>query len=283
MLSSEYYDYYFYGYNIQWQQARVKEYCSHNQYETGRFRWKQLLYEDKHKVIFCSVPKAGCTTMKTMFALLQGLFTLNQLQDENMIKHANHLSGVYSLFSSYQLHRLKNYFKYTVVRNPLERIVSAYREKIARKISSQNYQILQKKILQHSGNKNSQFPSFSEFIDYLLHSKLSDAHFMPTTELCDPCQIKYDFYVNFKTMNQDVDSLLSLLNIPQEYYFNNITYASVLMPKSTHYNSSVIIDHFYQLSHDQRMKFFKEWSKELEFYETIYPGDIGTYISKLIQ
>ena len=84
-------------------------------------------------------------------------------------------------------------------------------------------------------------------------------------------------------MNQDVDSLLSLLNIPQEYYFNNITYASVLMPKSTHYNSSVVIDHFYQLSHDQRMKFFKEWSKELEFYETMYPGDIGTYISKLIQ
>ena len=152
-------------------------------------------YEDKYKVIFCSVPKAGCTTMKTMFALLQGHFTLNQLQNENMVTHANHLRKVYSLSDSSQFHQrqIKNYFKYIVVRNPLERIVSAYHEKIARKRVPQHYQILQKKILQQYGNNSSQFPSFSEFIDYLLHSKPSDPHFMPTTKLCDPCQIKYDF------------------------------------------------------------------------------------------
>ena len=230
-----------------------------------------MLYEDKHKVIFCSVPKAGCTTMKTMFALLQGHFTLNQLQNANMVTHANHLRKVYSLSDSSQFHQLQNYFKYIVVRNPLERIVSAYHEKIARKRHSQYYQILQKKILQQYGNNNSQFPSFSEFIDYLLHSKPSDPHFMPTTTLCDPCRIKYDFYVNFKTMNQDVHSLLRLLNIPQEYYFNNIMHASALI-NSLQFVSR--FDHFYQLSHDQRMKFFKEWSKELEFYETIYPGDV---------
>ena len=98
-------------------------------------------------------------------------------------------------------------------------------------------------------------------------------------EICDPCQIQYDFYANFKIINQDVDSLLQLLNIPREYYFNNFKHPEALMPRSIHYNSSVVIDHFNQLTSDQRMRLFKELAEELEFYESMYPGELEIYNS----
>ena len=251
-----------------------------------------MLYEDKHKVIYCSVPKTGCTTMKTMMILLQGLFTLDQL-NKTIVTHEEHLCKAFKLCrgsSSLQPcyepknnsdYLIKKYYKFVVVRDPLERFVSAYHNKFKSKECENRYQNLQKKILQFYRNNNTQFPSFSEFFGYVFHTKLhsSDRHLIPVTGLCGPCQIKYDFYVNFRILKEDVRSLLQLLNIPQEYFFNNIKHKKSLMPKSIHYNSSIVIDHFNQLSHDQRMTFFKEFSNELEFYEAIYPGDLDIYHS----
>ena len=94
----------------------------------------------------------------------------------------------------------------------------------------------------HEGKYKIEFPSFSEFVGYVFHTKLhsSDRHLIPVTGLCGPCQIKYDFYVNFRILKEDVGSLLQLLNIPQEYFFNNIKHKMPLMPKSIHYNPLLI-------------------------------------------
>ena len=74
--------------------------------------------------------------------------------------------------------------------------------------------------------------------------------------------MKYNFYANFKILNQDVDSFLQLLNIPREYYFNNIKHLEALLHRSIRYNSSLVIDYFYQLSSDQRIKCFEELAEE---------------------
>ena len=278
---------------IQWQQTQLEDYCSHYG-QTGSVHWNHMLYADKSKVVYCYVPKTGCTQMKTMIVLLQDLYTMKQLNN-TIVTNAKYLSRVRTMcidkrHPCYQpkdnvSYLLNNYYKYVVVRDPLERLVSAYHNKLTTKDTFIDYRKLQKKILQYYRNDStvlqSEFPSFSEFIGFLLHSKESfDKHFIPVIELCDPCQIKYNFYVNFKITNHDVDSIMHLLNIPREYYFNNIKHEEPYMAKSIHYNSSVIIDHFNQLSHDQRMRFFKEWTKELEFYDTIYPGELDIYRSK---
>ena len=250
-----------------------------------------MLYEDTHKVIYCSVPKTGCTSMKTMMVLLQGLFTLDQL-NKTKVTHEDHLLKALKLCRDNSIqpcyqpknntdYFIKNYYKFVVVRDPLERFVSVYHDKFASKESESGYQKLQKQILSYYGNYTTEFPSFPEFFGYVFQTKLhsSDKHLIPATELCGPCQIKYDFYVNFRILKEDVGSLLQLLNIPQEYFFNDIKHQESLMPKSIHYNSSIIIDHFNQLRPDQRMRFFTEFSNELEFYEAIFPGDLDIYHS----
>ena len=97
-------------------------------------------------------------------------------------------------------------------------------------------------------------------------------------EICNPCRMKYNFYANFKILNQDVDSFLQLLNIPREYYFNNIKHLEALLHRSIRYNSSLVIDYFYQLSSDQRIKCFEELAEESN-YESMYPGELEIYKS----
>ena len=46
--------------------------------QTESVHWNHILYEDKSKVVYCYVPKTGCTQMKTMIVLLQGLYTMKQ-------------------------------------------------------------------------------------------------------------------------------------------------------------------------------------------------------------
>ena len=275
---------------IQWQQPQLEEYCSHYG-KAGKVRWNHLLYEDNHKFVYCTVPKIAGTTMKTMMVLLQGLYTMDVF-NSTIVTYQKHLHNVRSMCinqmsggacdkpkAEYK-YWLNNYYKFMLVRDPLERIVSAYHNKLTTIINHPYDLVMQKMILQYYNDSNSQYPSFSQFVGFFIYSRKSlNHHFVPMIEICDPCQIQYDFYANFKIINQDVDSLLQLLNIPREYYFNNIKHLEALMPRSIHYNSSLVIDHFNQLSSDQRMRLFKELAEDLEFYESIYPGELEIYKS----
>ena len=84
--------------------------------------------------IFSGAPMhiaVGCSNWKRMFAVLQNLTepTNPRLRPPESI-----LSGVdnlYQLSPSEREERLRSYFKFVMIRNPLERIVSVYRNKVS--------------------------------------------------------------------------------------------------------------------------------------------------------
>lgn len=62
-------------------------------------------------------------------------------------------------------------------------------------------------ILQKS-SKLPKWPLFSEFVDYLLDEMNKtnpkvDMHWIPITQFCTPCLIKFDIIAKFETLNQD--------------------------------------------------------------------------------
>ena len=275
----------------------MKQFCSQHRSLKSNHKYQKkvlqhLLLDDVHKVIYCFVPKAGCTVMKTAFLMLQKLYTLEELEKSINVTHKDYLIKTKSLCysagnptnnltlpcdtpDSLIKYKLKTYYKFMIVRNPLERLHSAFNEKLTTSTSPELYQSMQRFILQYSNDRTNQFPTFNQFINAFVNStnKVSnDRHFLPMIEICNPCLIKYDFYPDFANTVHDIEKMFKLLKIPKEYYFNRVKHAPLIMPHAHHhYNDGKLTESYNQLQSDIRDQLLKRYSLELEFYRTLYP------------
>ena len=184
-------------------------------------------------------------------------------------------------------HRLQTYYKFMIVRNPLERIVSGFRNKIEPPLKFKKQdkfpESVKKEILQQhrpaellywqqTTAKQQLFNisvSFQEFIRYLIERKKStiNEHFLPSMDICHPCLIKYDFYGNFKNISHDARSLIERFKTNPKFYRD----------ESLHNNSektSRFLERYYSmLSHRDKVQLLGAWYDELVFYYTLYPSE----------
>ena len=242
-----------------------------------------LLYDDSKRIIFCYVPKAGCSNWKRMFAVLNGTEQASNLNRSkpHILKNVNKLEH---LSKEERDKRLKTYFKFAFVRNPFERIVSAYRNKIAVPIHYTNREHWPDDILYHilrtynqeKYNKWAQtnfssifyFPSFQNFAQYLVDVNLDllNEHFQPFLNLCHPCAVNYNFIGNFYHLPQDAYYILDFLRIPHDYYLNR--------PGHTTYNtSSLVLKYYNELPGSLKLKLMHKFSHELIMYYQLFPTE----------
>ena len=62
-------------------------------------------------------------------------------------------------------------------------------------------------------------PTFEEFIHFMEMFPLTfyNEHFKPSLELCSPCAINYDLFLNFKTLEYDLFALMEYLGMCSNY------------------------------------------------------------------
>ena len=133
--------------------------------------------------------------MKTVFLMLQKIFPLKQLEGSINVTHKEYLSRVRTLCPSRTENqssthcdtspnspvakKLNTYYKFMIVRNPLERLYSAFHEKISMPTHSYVYQSMQKLVLRYSDDH----PNFTQFVRaFLAMDQLNDHHFLPMME-----------------------------------------------------------------------------------------------------
>ena len=129
-----------------------------------------------------------------------------------------------STYSEDEIHkRLKTYFKFLVVRHPMERLVSAFRSKFGRQTGVQSAFERYASEIRNQGN-NSEL-SFSNFVEYISSAhrhhyeskkyesgaRYLEPHWAQYSTLCHPCHIDYDYIVKFETMREDAAYVLSKL------------------------------------------------------------------------
>ena len=277
---------------LQYYTAKVNQFCKHFNYSTklpeDRNRrdglYQHLLYDDSKKINFCYVPKAGCSNWKRMFAVLKGTENANNTKrpSSEVLKNTDKLRH---LSSTEQNRRLETYFKFAFVRNPLERIVSGYRNKIAVPIKYGNREhwpddVSHYIIKTYSREKYTKweetnftstnvYPSFEEFVKYLIDSDLDslNEHFRPFVNLCHPCAVNYNFIGNFYNLPNEAFHILDFLKIPRNYYLNRAAHPS--------YNTSSLVSNYYnKLSAPLRLKLLKKISQELILYYLLFPTDL---------
>ena len=248
-----------------------------------RFLWAY----DEAKMLYCAVPKVACTRWKKVF------YTLNHANgpfNETMIRNLTDGVNVHSI-QAYNLanmsthdviHRLRTYKKFIFVRHPFARSLSAYREKIEHKLSTLGRYWMYRVYLylfKHQINETpptqlpyayqAPFPAFLQFTsdpDYGSYNFKGDQHWMPITELCFPCQIKYNYIGKLETMDMDAKFILNKLGAPE---LQSVV-ASADSQDTHDTNSSELItqfSYFRLLSVDDVKSFEKRYEKDFRYFE----------------
>lgn len=183
---------------------------------------KHLVVDDRTHLLYCYVPKVGCANWKRVFSILYG----NHYSVEN-IPTVNHSSM--KLLNSYSDHeisyRLKNYFKFMFVRHPMDRLLSAYRNKFG-----EHFQAFEAKygahIVKHFRPNPPEHPkgndvTFAEFLAYVASTEnsLLNEHWSPYVDLCQPCFVDYDYIGHFEFLEEDALFLLSTLKLDKIVHY----------------------------------------------------------------
>ncbi|XP_044630458.2 carbohydrate sulfotransferase 9 isoform X1 [Equus asinus] len=212
-------------------QEFCKKYGGVSRPQSHLFHMVSRIYvEDKHKILYCEVPKAGCSNWKRILMVLNGLAPSTYNISHDAVHYGKHLKKLdgFDLKGIYT--RLNTYTKAVFVRDPMERLVSAFRDKFEHP-NSYYHPVFGKAIIKkyrpnacEEALNNGSGVQFKEFIHYLLDSHRPvgmDIHWEKVSKLCYPCLINYDFVGKFETLEEDANYFLQLIGAPKELKFPN--------------------------------------------------------------
>ena len=178
---------------------------------------------------------------------------------------------------------MKNYRKYTIVRHPLERLLSAYIDKLSGPILKvivpynyfehlkheiiKMYNTIDYQQLNHSNQKTLIEVSFPQFVHWISDKDLDsiNEHFMPQYHNCQPCRMNYHFYGSFNNFQFDSTQILRQFakdfpSYPQENYARQ--------GKST---SQKMFFYYSRLPTYLKHLLYQKFILEFDFYHYLYP------------
>ena len=195
---------------------------------------KHIIVNDEHKVLYCYIPKVACTNLKRVFLLLTGKMNetepLKLKSSDVHLTYTKYLTFLHTYSEEDIIFKIKNYRKVIFVREPLERVLSAYRNKFLQKGGVYFQERFGRKIIKMFRENPSEKSldrghdvHFSEFVQYLLdpstESKGFNEHWAPMSSLCYPCHIAYDFIGKYESLDDDVTLLLKEMLVHDEINF----------------------------------------------------------------
>ena len=234
-------------------QTILKEVCKqkHQYLQQEVFRktfenW--ILILPKNKIAYCHLAKVGSSAWKTYLIPLVSSQEMQEklLQMDNFNRHIaiNKLFSSKNVKTSHQklskyLSKEK-YFTFVFVRHPLDRIVSAYVDKVL-STKAKDYAYVRKGLVQKYGQV-----TFQNFLRFVLKSldkcnsqttscfQSIDGHWQPYYQRCEFCNVKYDYIGRLETFNHDVQEVLIQANLTEYIPLQNIKqiHRSTTMSKS---------------------------------------------------
>ena len=176
--------------------------------------------------MFCNIPKVACSNWKRVMTVLSGdgptsVDSITKINHKNFV----FLSDLPPLGIE---RRLQSYYKFIFVREPLERLVSAYKDKFMRdndyfrkRWGLKIVKRFRKRSKPQTNKENGDKPTLIEFFNYVIRAKPAkmDPHWMPFVDACQPCAISYDFIGSFDNLQQDADRVLRNVHAPDNVQF----------------------------------------------------------------
>ncbi|XP_071524493.1 carbohydrate sulfotransferase 8-like [Panulirus ornatus] len=200
---------------------RVQEACKRNGNPTpnlfATYR-KRLYFSDRYNLMVCLTPKVATSTWMVHLHHIRGVApntsTLHGNYWKNQIKACKVLGGVSSV-----RRRAQTALNIMTTRHPLERLLSAFRDKFAggrRLVRPQSYDHYRyfwkpalKALKKPIHTLQVTFPEFLRFA--MMHSW--EPHWVPVFETCSPCSFSYRYVMRLETFTEDLRYLREKLAI----------------------------------------------------------------------
>ena len=209
--------------------------------ETDPKTYSRLMVDDRHRVLYCVIPKAGCSSWKSTMAIQNSQNpnqTLLNIQENVELVHTKDWMQQFGLYWLHTLPisdiriKVKEYYKFMITRHPFDRVVSAYINKLYNdNWYGKRFQAAFKQVFGNGVTLN-KF-SFIDFLnilgdvnhttrlqEHVLKRFRQDRHWGVQITYCHPCFIKYNYIAQLETMDVDKGELLPRLGAKKLYQFN---------------------------------------------------------------
>lgn len=183
---------------------------------------ENFIYVRERAFVFAYVPKVACTNWKSVFRHLQGApdYLDARLAHDRVTGGLVYLNAMAYPEAQALLHG-PSVSRYTVVRNPYSRALSAYLNKIqpyaedgqpAREGDYFHSVFAQIDTWRQRQRPQVRAVSFELFLDWIVsssHEMTRDEHWLPQVDIIDPEKVKYDFIGRFENLEIDAALLLT--------------------------------------------------------------------------
>ncbi|KAG8036506.1 hypothetical protein G9C98_003828 [Cotesia typhae] len=236
--------------------------------------FRNILVNDELELLYCYVPKVACTNWKRVLMIATGKWSGNNpLEIPGNLTHA---AGTFKRLSNFTMteieRKLSNYDTLIVVRHPLERLLSAYRNKFETKdeISAKYFQTRFGRRIIKNYRRNPSKESlakgddvtFSEFVDFITDKNIngtSNEHWKPIYQLCLPCDVNYNLISKYETLAEDAMEILERIGA------GSLTFP---MRASSNEPTAGKLEHYYSmLTYKQMKKLAKMYKMDLKLFE----------------
>ncbi|CAH1112230.1 unnamed protein product [Psylliodes chrysocephalus] len=185
----------------------------------------EFLVDNKHHLIWCNIFKAASTSWMYNFNILAG-YSPRFLKKSKLVP----MTLARQRYPRPSLRDLQKAFdtsiSFLIARHPLERLLSAYRDKLQFALPHTHHKKLGNEIIlkyRYKKNKkpvglaNQRTPTFSEFVEYLVDSvkkgEQLDMHWAPIVEFCTPCMFNFRVIAHTETLQEDQMYLIKLAKL----------------------------------------------------------------------
>lgn len=249
----------------------VQDYCKRNKRSDtliGRDLSHHVVLHSK-KIIYCFIPKVACTQWKEKLIVLDDSIKNVTYNDIHDVKF-NTLDR-YSKQEAKQL--LEKYYTFLFVREPLERILSAYKNKFVEKnryypgvfgtgIIKRFRPNATKQALQTGSDV-----TFPEFTNYLVNlpSSAGDVHWLSYDSLCSPCSIDHDFIGRYEDLAEEAPYLVKKAGIDDRVSFP---------PFRKSNTTGKLLQYYSQIPKTRIIQLAKRYESDYEMFGYPFPGKL---------
>ena len=193
------------------------------------------------------------------------------------LKGERNLTPLYFYTEEQRAIRLKTYFKFLFVREPLHRLLSAFKDKFltnngtSREASRAREDIVKSYRPRDYVRGGSNLVTFPEFIKFYSNQRRRDHHWRQYDKICHPCLVKYDFIGKLENFSEDGPSLLRMAGLSDKAAFP---------PIHQHTRGDEVLKNYSQIPPDDIKKIGELYFSDFAMFGYEYLGPVKSVLKK---